>query len=103
MAAGVRRLAADLDDAAVIPLRSAIQPGAQPGVIDGIRVLEAELLRRKIDDPDSVRGGSIFCPASPPASCYLAESPLYVATPALLTYVGVDPAAVDPSTDFLVD
>ena len=31
MAAGVRRLAAGLDDAAVIPLHSAIQPGEQPG------------------------------------------------------------------------
>ncbi len=103
MAVGVRRLAADLDDAAVIPLHSAIQPGAQPGLIDGIRVLDAEVLSRKIDDPESVRGGSIFCPAPPPASCYLAESHLYVATPALLRYIGIDPAAVDPSTDFVVD
>ena len=103
MAAGVRRLAADLDDVAVIPLHSAIQPGAQPGVIDGIRVLDPEVLSRKIDDPESVRGGSIFCPAPPPASCYLAVSRLYVATPALLMYLGIDRAAVDPSTDFLVD
>ena len=103
MAAGVRRLAADLGDAAVIPLHSAIQPGAQPGIIDGIRVLDAEVLSRKIADPDSVRGGSIFCPAAPPASCYLAESRLYVATPALLRYLGIDPGAVDPRTDFLVD
>ncbi|MGH3085437.1 MAG: ABC transporter permease, partial [Gaiellaceae bacterium] len=28
---------------------------------------------------------------------------LYVATPALLRYLGIDPASVDPSTDFLVD
>ena len=33
--------------------------------------------------------------------CWVTESRLYVATPALLRYVGVDPAAVDPSTDFL--
>ena len=103
MAAGVRRLAADLDDAAAIPLHSAVQPGAQPGVIDGIRVLDAEVLSRKTDDPESVRGGSIFCPAPPPASCYVAESRLYVATPALLRYLGIAPAAVDPSTDFVVD
>ena len=103
MAAGVRRLAAGLDDAAVISLHSVIQPGAQPGLIDGIRVLDAEALSRKTDDPDSVRGGSIFCPAAPPASCYVAESRLYVATPALLRYLGIDPSAVDPSTDFLVD
>ena len=37
------------------------------------------------------------------ASCCVAESRLYVATPALLRYIGIDPAAVDPSTDFLVD
>ncbi len=103
MAAGVRRLAAGLDDAAVISLHSVIQPGAQPGLIDGIRVLDAEALSRKTDDPESVRGGSIFCPAAPPASCYVAESRLYVATPALLRYLGIDPSAVDPSTDFVVD
>jgi putative ABC transport system permease protein len=103
MAAGVGRLAADLDDAAVIPLHNAIQPDERPGIIDGIRVLHAEVLRRKVDDPDSVRGGAIFCPARPPASCYLTESHVFVATPALLRYLGIDPSAVDPSTDFLVD
>jgi putative ABC transport system permease protein len=103
MAAGVRRLAADLGDAAVVPLHNAIRPGSQPGVFDGIRFLETEVLSRRIDDPDSVRGGTIFCPSSPPASCYLTESRLYVATPALLRYLGIDPATVDPSTDFLVD
>jgi putative ABC transport system permease protein len=38
-----------------------------------------------------------------PAGCYVWESRLYVATPALLRYAGIDPAAVDPSTDFLAD
>jgi putative ABC transport system permease protein len=33
--------------------------------------------------------------------CWVTESRLYVATPALLRYAGIDPAAVDPSTDFL--
>ena len=33
----------------------------------------------------------------------MTESRLYVATPALLRSLGVDPAAVDPSTDFLAD
>ena len=40
MAVGVRRLAADLDDAAVIPLHNARQPGEQPGTIDGVRVYD---------------------------------------------------------------
>ena len=101
MAAGVRRLAADLDDAAAVPLSSAVSPGAEPGVIDGVRVVDAEVLSRKVADND--QGWNLFCPAPPPASCYRAESRLYVATPALLRYLGIDPAAVDSSTDFLVD
>src|SRR5262249_46704704 len=28
---------------------------------------------------------------------------LYVATPAVLRYLGIDPATIDPSTDFLLD
>ena len=104
MARRVPQLAAGLDDAAVVPLQSAIQRGEQPGVIDGVRVVDAEVLSRRIDNPESGGGGSIvFCPAPPPASCYGTESRLYVATPALLRYLGVDPTAVDPSTDFLVD
>jgi putative ABC transport system permease protein len=31
------------------------------------------------------------------------ESQLYVATPAVLRYLGIDPAAVDPASDFLAD
>jgi putative ABC transport system permease protein len=101
MAGSVRQLAADLDGAAVVPLHNAVQPGADPGVLDGIRVVDAQVLFRKIADPESQRGRHIFCPA--PARCYVSESRLYVATPALLGYLGVDPADVDPSTDFLVD
>ena len=55
MAARVRELAATLDDAAVTPLRSAFQVGFPPGVIDGVRGRDAEVLRRKIDDPESQR------------------------------------------------
>ena len=36
-------------------------------------------------------------------NCWVLESRLYVATPALLRYLGIDPASVDPSTDFLAD
>jgi putative ABC transport system permease protein len=104
-AAGVRQLAAGLDDAAVIPLHNAPLPGERSFVDEsGIRVLPTEGLTRKIDDPDSKRwsGRAMLC-LGPRAGCYVTESRLYVATPALLRYLGIDPAAVDPSTDFLAD
>jgi putative ABC transport system permease protein len=101
MAGGARQLAAGLGDASVTPLHSALQQGAQPGTIDGIRVFDPETLMRKIDDPDSPRWSKrgIFCLSH--RRCWVTESHLIVATPALLRYIGVDPAAVDPSTDFL--
>src|SRR5215207_1122462 len=105
MGARVRQLAAGLDDAAVIPLSSVAQPGERSFVDDsGIRVLPAEALRRKIDDPESNRwsGRPMLC-LGPRAGCYVTESRLHVATPALLRYIGIDPDAVDPSTDFLAD
>jgi putative ABC transport system permease protein len=34
---------------------------------------------------------------------YRPEAQLYVATPAVLRYIGVNPAAIDPRTDFLAD
>ena len=104
-AAGVRQLAAGLDDAAVIPLHSVPLPGERSFVDDsGIRVLPTETLTRKIDDPESKRwsGRATLC-LGPRAGCYVTESRLYVATPALLRYLGIDPAAVDPTTDFMAD
>jgi putative ABC transport system permease protein len=87
MAARVHQLAARLDHAAVIPLRNAFQPGGMPSqVIGGIRVLPTIDLARKVS-----------------ARMYRSESRLYVATPALLRHLGIDPLAVDPSTDFLAD
>ncbi len=53
LARSVPQLAADLDDAAVVPLQSAVQRGEQPGLIDGVRVLDAEVLSRMIDNPES--------------------------------------------------
>jgi putative ABC transport system permease protein len=99
-AAGVRRLAAGLGDAAVIPLRNAVPLGARTMPDNGGRVLFTQALSRKIDDPKS-SSGPLTCLG--PAGCYVTESRLYVATPALLRYIGIDPAAVDPSRDFLVD
>ena len=34
---------------------------------------------------------------------YQSQSELYVATPAMLRYLGVDPTSVDPGTDFILD
>jgi putative ABC transport system permease protein len=64
-----------------------------------MRVLRTEVLVRKVDD-NNAPGGYICTPSS---GCYIYESRLYVATPAVLSYLGIDPASVDPSTDFLVD
>ena len=86
MAARVRRLAADLDGAAVIPLRSALQPGVKSRGFEGVRVRFTVGLRRQVGTQSFSPGGS-----------------LYVATPALLRHLDVDPATVDPSTDFLAD
>src|ERR687897_444413 len=105
MAARVRQLAARLDDAAVIPLRSVPVPGERSSVDDsGIRGIPTEALTRKIDDPESERWSrmNMLC-LGPRTGCYVTESRLYVATPALLRYIEIDPAAVDPSTDFLAD
>jgi putative ABC transport system permease protein len=103
MAGRVRQLVASLDDAAVIPLHNAYQPGVRPMARDGIRERFTGGLARKIGDLGSERSarGPITCFG--PGTCYVTESHLYVATPALLRYVGIDPATVDPSTDFLAD
>jgi putative ABC transport system permease protein len=102
MAGRVRQLAGHLDDAVVIPLHNAYHPSEKSLPEGGLRVLHTEVLVRKVADPESVPGGAFIC-APPPSGCYVYESRLYVATPTLLRYLGVDPATVDPSTDFLVD
>ncbi|HZB35749.1 MAG TPA: FtsX-like permease family protein [Gaiellaceae bacterium] len=101
MAARVRQLAADLDDATVIPLHNPYQPGEPARPEGNLRVLRTEILVRKVADPEN-KSGAFVC-ASPPSGCYIYESRLYVATPALLRYLGIDPAEVDPNTDFLID
>jgi putative ABC transport system permease protein len=90
LTASVRQLAAQLDGATFVPLRKALQPGVIPMSIGNARVVPTVELTRRFDSP---RGGK----------SYRGESQLYVATPAVLTYLGIDPASIDPSTDFLVD
>jgi len=90
LAASVRQLADQLDRATVIPLRKVAQPGARPFVLGDTRVIPPLELTRRFDGPAGRKE-------------YRAESQLLVATSAVLEYLGIDPAAVAPSTDFLTD
>ena len=90
LAVGVRQLAHQLDRATVIPLRKAVQPGVRPFVVGDTRVIPTIELARRFDGPAGRKE-------------YRAQSQLLVATPAVLEYLGIDPAAVDPSTDYLAD
>jgi putative ABC transport system permease protein len=84
----VAQLAAQLDSAALISLRGAFQPGTTAMVIagSGARGFPPVDLARRYPGPS-----------------FRAAAQLYVATPAVLRYLGIDPAAVAPGTDFLAD
>jgi putative ABC transport system permease protein len=85
LTAGVRQLTARLEQAAVIPLREPTQPGARPLLVGDTRFFSPlEPLRRF---------GRMYRP----------EGQLYVATPAVLNYLRIDPATIDQGADFLVD
>jgi putative ABC transport system permease protein len=86
LAASVRELAAQLDGATVTPLSKAFQTGTQ-SMFDPYlktRVLPTIELTRKFPGPS-----------------YHPAAQLYVATPAVLRYLGIDPATVRPDADFL--
>jgi putative ABC transport system permease protein len=86
-AARVHRIASGLGQASVIPLQKALQPGDTPIVtFEGDRALVAVSLSKRIGPQRADRASGV-----------------YVATPALLRYLGVDPATVDPRADFLAD
>ena len=86
-AARVRRIASGLGQASVIPLQKAVQPGDTPIVtFEGDRALIAVGLSKRVGPQRTDRASGV-----------------YVATPALLRYLGVDPSTVDPSADFLAD
>jgi putative ABC transport system permease protein len=86
-AAQVRQLAVRLGQATVIPLWKVVQPGDPPIVtFEGQRVLVAVGLAKPTGPEHFTRGSGV-----------------YVATPALLRYLGVDSATVDPTLDFLAD
>jgi putative ABC transport system permease protein len=84
-AAQVRQLAEGLGRAAVIPLWKAVKPDEPPIVtFEGDRALIAVGLSRQTGPQRYTRGSGV-----------------YVATSALLRYLGVD--SVEPSSDFLAD
>ena len=90
LAASVGQLAGQFDHATVTPLRKARQPGEASGVIGDTRVY----FTLELTKPSRRPGGGMS---------YRTQSQLYVATPAVLRYLGIDPGTVDPGTDFLVD
>jgi putative ABC transport system permease protein len=85
--ASVQQLAARLDQAALTPLRTAAEAGVTPPMVVGnTRVFPTIELTKTSD-----------------GKRFTSQSQLYVATPAVLRYLGIDPATIDPSTDFLLD
>jgi putative ABC transport system permease protein len=86
LAARVSQLAAGLEEATVIPLRKAFLPGETAIVVGDSRVRPTIDLSRRVE-----------------ARMWRPESQLFVATPAMLRYLGIDPATIDPGTDFLAD
>ena len=87
--ARLRQLSAQIDGARVLTLHNALQRGARPEVVEGVRSYFPVLLTRAETD-----GGKSF---------YTPESQVFVATPAVLRDLGIDPDTIDPTTDFLVD
>ena len=86
LSAAVRRLAAELDGAHVLPFRKAVQPGAST-FLDTVASYRARpTIELSVKSP-----GPFYSPAAE----------LFVATPATLRYLGVDLATIDPGTDFL--
>src|SRR5262245_60706871 len=81
-----RRLAAELDGAHVLPFRKAVPPGASAFMdsVAGYRVRPT--IELSVKSP-----GPLYSPAAE----------LFVATPATLRYLGVDPATIHPGTDYL--
>jgi putative ABC transport system permease protein len=90
LAAGARRVAAQLDAATVIPLRKATEPGAAPITLANTQYIPSIELTKIFRSPEGGKN-------------YRSQTQLYVATPAVLEYLGIDPATIDPGTDYLVD
>jgi putative ABC transport system permease protein len=86
LTAGARQIASQLDHATILPLQKIVQAGVTPMVIGDVRLLPTiELLR-------TANGKR-----------YEGQSQLFLATPAVLRYLGIDPATIRPGADFLLD
>jgi putative ABC transport system permease protein len=88
LTASVRQLANGLDRATVISLGKAVPPGVATGIMDGLRIVPTV---------------EFFERSGSGRRQYTGHSQLYVATPAVLRYLGLTPAMVDSGTDYLVD
>jgi putative ABC transport system permease protein len=82
----VRRLAAALGGAHVLPFRKAVQPGT--------RVFFDSVASYRVRP-------TIELSVKSPGPLYTPAAELFVATPATLRYLGIDPATIDPGTDYL--
>jgi putative ABC transport system permease protein len=87
LTAGARQIAAQLDHATMIPLRKVVEPGAPPMALRDTQVFPTVELTKRSGNRKMFTG----------------QSQLYVATPAVLRYLGIDPKTIDPSADFLLD
>jgi putative ABC transport system permease protein len=86
LTAGARQVASQLDNGTLIPLMRVQESGANPMVMGDTRFLPAIELA-------TTENERRFEP----------QSQLYVATPAVLRYLGIDPATIRPEADYLVD
>jgi putative ABC transport system permease protein len=89
LTAGARQVASQLDHATMLPLRKVVEPGVRPMPMGDTQVWPTIELTKRLDSPGrkSFRG----------------QSELYVATPAVLRYLGIEPKTIDPGVDFLLD
>jgi putative ABC transport system permease protein len=88
--ASVADIATRLDRAAVIPLTGVLQRGQSPTVFGG--------------SGSNARGyPPSFAARKHPGPSFHPGAQLFVATPAVLRYLGIDAATIDPKTDFLAD
>jgi putative ABC transport system permease protein len=90
LTARARDIANELDAATLLPLRKVVEPGAGAAVDGDTRVFLTIELMKAFTSPEGRK-------------MYRNESELYVATPAVLRYLGIDPTTVKQGTDYLVD
>jgi putative ABC transport system permease protein len=90
LTARARDIANEVGGASMLPLHKAVEPSVEPGVLGDTRFLPTIELTKVFTSPEGGKN-------------YRNQSDLYVATPAVLQYLGIDPATVDSATDYLVD